>query len=502
MSKLLLVCGDQLFAKAHFRIAFPAETVDQVILVEDAALCRRRTLHQQKLTLVLAAMRHQAAELRNAGYHVHYVTLEQQQTVAAVLKAQQAATGADQLVGFEVHNQGQRRWIREAADAAGLAWTTTPSPMFLTDQSTFVAMTGAGSHKTLQMGRFYKAQRERLKVLIDRSGAPTGGRLSFDEDNRKRLPAQQTVPDMPQIAFDEVTQTVAELVRDRFPDNPGHAAELWLPTTRRGALAWLRSFIAERLHGFGTYEDAISTRSPTLFHSALAPLLNIGLLTPQEVLERVLEQAQEQQVPINDLEGFVRQLIGWREFIRGVYESDGAAMRTHNARNQQRQPGPAWYSGRLGIPPYDDAIATMHRYGWNHHIDRLMVIANLMNLAELEPTRVCDFFMDHYLDAYDWVMVPNVYGMGLNSDANTFATKPYICGSNYWLKMSDYRRGDWCDVVDGLYWRFVAEHRETLASNPRTAMMPRNLDRLKPARQSLIFSAAHAFLDRHTTEAA
>ena len=230
----------------------------------------------------------------------------------------------------------------------------------------------------------------------------------------------------------------------------------------------------------------------------LSPLLNVGLLTPREVLDRALEQAETHEVPLNDLEGFVRQLIGWREFMRGVYVTDAEAMRSSNVRKQRRLPGPAWREGTLGIPPYDDALKTLHRYGWNHHIERLMVIANLMNLAELAPATVYDFFMDHYLDAYDWVMVPNVFGMGLTSDDGTFATKPYICGSNYWLKMSDYRKGDWCNVVDGLYWRFVDHHRAALAANPRTAVMPRNLDRLKTERRELIFTAAGQFLDRHT----
>jgi len=295
-----------------------------------------------------------------------------------------------------------------------------------------------------------------------------------------------------------MTAQVAAEVSARYPGNMGDATGLWLPTDRAGALQWLQQFLEQRFLGFGTYEDALSQRSWSVFHSALSPLLNLGLLTPSEVLDRALAFADKNAIPLNDLEGFVRQLIGWREFVYGVYVNHGVPMRVANSRDQTRGMMPSWVNGQLGIPPFDHAIATLKRTGWNHHIERLMVIANLMNLAQIEPDAVYEFFMTHYIDAYDWVMVPNVYGMGLNSDDNTFATKPYICGSNYWLKMSDYKKGDWCNVVDGLYWRFVDRHKETLARNPRTAVLPANLKRLTGERRQLLFSAADQFMKQHT----
>ena len=284
----------------------------------------------------------------------------------------------------------------------------------------------------------------------------------------------------------------------RFTGHPGDARELWVPTTRAGALRWLRSFLTERLIGFGTFEDAMTERSATLFHSVLSPLLNLGLLTPTEVLARTLEHAADAKVPLNDLEGFVRQLIGWREFVRGVYAEFGATMRNGNSRNATRTLTDHWFNATTEIPPLDQAIRTLQRYGWNHHIERLMVLANLMNLSEIQPQRVYDYFMQHYIDAYDWVMVPNVYGMGLNSDGGVFATKPYVAGSNYLLKMSDTARGPWCDVVDGLYWRFVANNLEELNANPRIALMTRGLARMDPARKQRLLAAAEAFLQRTT----
>ncbi|MEM6710609.1 MAG: cryptochrome/photolyase family protein, partial [Pseudomonadota bacterium] len=325
MTRLLLVCGDQLFPVAEYRRAFPIDSVAEIVMVEDQELCSRRPLHQQKLTLVLAAMRHQAVALENAGYTVQYARLGDAQNLARMLKARKRATSATTLATFAVANVGQRRWIQAAADTAKLDLSYASTPMFLTSDETFESLTG--KRRPLQMGRFYQAQRKRLNVLVTDDGEPRGERWSFDEDNRRALPAKQVVPDLPEIELDPITAEVADEVAARFSKHPGTAHELWLPTERRGALRWLRTFLDERLVGFGTYEDAISTRSATLFHSALSPLLNLGLVTPAEVLERVLAHAETNTVPINDLEGFVRQLIGWREFIRGVYVTDGAAMR-------------------------------------------------------------------------------------------------------------------------------------------------------------------------------
>lgn len=464
-------------------------------MVEDPELCERRPYHQQKLTLVLASMRNHAKLLAAAGYRVHYSPLEANKTLRQVLGELPELTSGE-LHGYSPHSAGQQRWIERACTATGYSWLPTQTPMFLTPPDAFGTL--AGTRKPLQMGRFYKNQRKRLGVLLEADGEPTGGRWSFDEDNRRKLPKKQTVPVLPQTDLSAATIEVAELVAERYPDNMGIAADLWLPTDRAGVLEWLERFLNTRLIGFGTFEDAISQRSWSLFHSTLSPLINLGLVTPQEVLDRTLLFADQNVVPINDLEGFVRQLIGWREFMFGVYVVEGESMRHTNSRTQTRRMTPAWLAGDLGIPPFDDAIATLKRTGWNHHIERLMIIANLMNLAQIEPGQVFEFFMTNYLDAYDWVMVPNVYGMGLNSDNNTFATKPYICGSNYWLKMSDYQKGPWCDVVDGLYWQFVDRHRDVLAENTRTAMMLANLRRLNPERKHVIYNAADRFIAQHT----
>jgi deoxyribodipyrimidine photolyase-related protein len=235
-----------------------------------------------------------------------------------------------------------------------------------------------------------------------------------------------------------------------------------------------------------------------VFHSALSPCLNLGLLTPDEVVNAVLERHEAQDLPLASIEGFVRQVIGWREFVRGIYRVFGDEQESSNFWDHQRGLTDDWYQGTTGIAPLDDAIKTSLRLGWAHHIQRLMVLGNLMTLCEIRPADAWRWFMEMYVDSSEWVMGPNVYGMGIFSDGGVFATKPYICGSNYLLKMSDYSRGDWCDTVDGLYWRFIDKHREFFASNPRLALMPKALDRLNEDRRETIFIAAETFLDRFT----
>jgi deoxyribodipyrimidine photolyase-related protein len=354
--------------------------------------------------------------------------------------------------------------------------------------------------KKPRMAGFYKAQRQRLDLLMD-NGKPLGGKWSFDESNRRKLPKDQGVPTLPTFRISRTTRSCLETVADVFSEHPGRAVDLWLPTDRAGAVAWLDAFLEERLIGFGTYEDAISRRSPTLFHSVLSPFLNIGLITPDEVIKRALEAADARQVPLNDLEGFIRQVVGWREFIRGAYRRHGHTMRNRNVWGGNRELTDSWTNAATGLTPLDSALQTNQDYGWNHHIERLMVIANLMNLAEIHPSAVYRFFMANYIDAYDWVMVPNVFGMGLTSDGGIFTSKPYICGSNYIRRMSDHPGGDWTDVMDGLYWRFVSKHRQLLACNPRLAMMTRVLDRMDRKRLRYLAERAESFISEHTRAA-
>ncbi len=495
MSELLVLTGTQLFEPSH--LPPPAEVT--AVMCESRALCSRLPFHQQKLGFLLASMREHAEALRRAGYEVDYFTLAEQKSFGSALRSTILFRQPQRLRYFASEDRSIDADIERISLETGCRAVRCPSPVFLLDEA------GVDDYferaRKPRMAGFYRAQRQRMRILVE-GGKPLGGKWSFDESNRHKLPGEQSVPCPPRIERSAITRRCLDEVATEFPDHPGHAVDLWLPTDRSGAVAWLDRFLEERLIGFGTYEDAISTRSPTLFHSVLSPLMNVGLITPEEVIERVLEAADDRQVPLNDLEGFIRQIIGWREFIRGAYRRYGRTMRNRNVWGGERRLAGTWQSATTGLLPLDAALRTNRDYAWNHHIERLMVIANLMNLAGIRPDEVYRFFMANYVDAYDWVMVPNVFGMGLTSDGGIFATKPYICGSNYIRRMSDYPGGDWTEVMNGLYWRFVSRHRDLLARNPRLAMITRTLDRMAPDRLRRLFGLAETFIDEHTLKAA
>lgn len=490
---LLVVLGNQLFSLQHL----PSATEVEVFMAEDLGLCTYVRHHQQKIVLFLAAMRSYADTLRSAGYDVHYERLETKEARSYEAKLEEAlqATGVRELVHFEIEDKAMEERVVEFAKVRKLARTELRSPMFLCTRDEFA--TFAEGSKRLLMGEFYKQQRRRLNVLIDDAGQSSGGQWSFDADNRKKLPKNLEPPAIDWAGSTEHVDDVIELVARTFADHPGNAREFCWPTTREQALLWLDQFIEHRLDQFGPYEDAMTTRSATVFHSVLSPCMNLGLLTPAEIIEKAMTRANE--VPIQSLEGFVRQVIGWRDFVRGIYREFSDEQDNSNFWSHERELTDAWYDGTTGIPPLDDTIQTAQKLGWAHHIPRLMVLGNLMTLCEIRPSVAHRWFMEMFVDSSEWVMGPNVYGMGLFSDGGIFATKPYICGSNYLLKMSDYGKEPWCDVVDGLYWRFIEKHRTFFAENPRLALMPRALDRLDAERRSRIFQAAEDFLRAHTS---
>ena len=495
MHRALRIClGSQLFPLGNLP---PPEAI-VVFMAEDYSLCTDIAHHKQKLILFLAAMRNYADELGRRGYEVCYHRLqpEDRRTYEAKLTEAIDKFGCARVEHFEVEDDAMATRLSEWAQSRGIEVSVEASPMFLCSRNRFAEFCAAKSKP--RMADFYQVERQRLGLLVDSEGGPSGGRWSFDAENRKRLPATLVPPAVPALEEQPHVAEVTSLVEEHFGSHPGESGPFWLPVTRGVALGWLDNFLSERLEVFGPYEDAVSSRSRTLFHSVLSPSLNLGLITPAEVVEKVVSYARDTNVPLNSLEGFVRQVIGWREFVRGIYHEFGTLQKQSNFWRHERTPGQSWYDGTTGIVPLDHAIRSAWDYGWDHHISRLMIVGNLMTLAEIAPPHAYRWFMEMYVDSADWVMTPNVFGMALFSDGGVFATKPYICGSNYLLKMSDFKRGDWCDVVDGLYWRFVAKHREFFAANPRLSMMPRAFDRLDASRRERIFAAAGQFLRAHT----
>ena len=343
------------------------------------------------------------------------------------------------------------------------------------------------------MARFYKKLREDTHILMDENAQPKGGSWSFDADNRAKLSRNATLPK--DIVFEnnfdlpKMKKWLDTVQAEKYGEK-----ECWLPCTHKDAETFLQIFLEDRFAHFGVYEDALSTKSVRLFHSTLSPLINVGLLEPRQVVNKAIEYADTHPIPINSLEGFVRQIIGWREFMRAAYECDGVVMRTKNFWKHTLSLPVGFWTGDTGILPVDNAITKALCYGYNHHIERLMVMGNFMLLNQINPDEVYRWFMAMYLDAYDWVMVPNVYGMSQFADGGIFATKPYISGSNYIKKMSDYPGGDWEEKWTALYWNFIVTHRDFFTGNHRLSMMPRLFDKMEQKKKENYLKIAKEYL--------
>ena len=483
MTGITLIHPHQLFA------AHPALAADRpVFLIEDPLFFGNdarwpAAMHQQKLMLHRASMKAYAEELATAGHQVRYIEASEPLDLPPQTREIHIADPADDVLA---------RRVRRLAAKQGATLVVHPSPNFLSPPEFLESH--IASRKKPFMAKFHEAQRKRMNLLIEADGTPTGGKWSFDAENRARLPKNHVPPPEPRVPANAHVREAAEYVSRNFAGNPGTTRGFRWPVTRGDAERWLERFIDERLGSFGIYEDAISTEHATLYHSAITPALNIGLLDPVDVVRRVM--ARSGDVPHNSLEGFIRQVIGWREFMHGIYRHRGVEIRNGNFWNFERPMPAAFYTGTTGIPPVDRVIRRVLDDGWCHHIERLMVLGNFMLLCRIRPDDVYRWFMEMFVDSYDWVMVPTVYGMSQFADGGTFTTKPYLSGSNYILKMSDESRGPWCGIWDGLFWCFIGDHLPFFLGNPRLSMMARNWEKFPAEKRAEHRRAADGFLAR------
>lgn len=462
-------------------------------MAEDRELCSYYRYHKHKITLILSAMRSHRDELSDNNNVEYYSidcddsSLNYEDKLLNTLKKY----NINCIQTYYIENKFFRERINNFCRNNGVELRIIDSPGFVTTTTQFRDY--MDSHERLFMNEFYIWQRKRVGLLLDEDGGPANGRWSFDQDNRKKLPENINIPELPVIKRTSHTEELAILIENMFPDNPGSTDNFFLPTTRGDTLDWMENFFELRFNHFGPYQDAISKENAFNFHSVLSPLINIGLITPDTVISLALEYRDK--VPYQSLEGFTRQIVGWREFIRGVYNNADLKGNffDHNNRMNHR-----WYDASTGLPPLDLVIQRVNKFAYAHHIERLMVLSNLMLLCEIHPDEVNRWFSELFIDAYDWVMEPNVYGMGQFADGGIFATKPYISGSNYILKMSDFKRGDWCDIWDGLYWRFIDRNKDFFKSNPRMSVMVGTLKRIPKERKSRIFKLADDFIERVT----
>ncbi len=460
---------------------------DVVFLVEDPLFFRQYAFHKQKLMLHRATMKRFAEDVVPDARYIDASRLQETGDVVKLVK--HAKCRSIRIVDPCDDWLGSR--LQAACTAQGVTLTILPDPHFLTSEPEIQAF-GKGNRR-LFFTEFYIQQRKRLGILLTPDGKPRDGKWSFDTENRKKLPPSVRPPAPKFPPENEHVREARQYVRTHFPDAPGSDGHFPYPTSATEARAWLADFLKHRLADFGAYEDAISTRERVMFHSQLTPALNVGLLSPREVVDAALRY--EGRVPMNSLEGFVRQVIGWREFVRLVYRTRGRTQRTRNFLGYSQTMPASFYTGTTGIAPVDHVIRTVLETAYCHHIERLMILGNFMLLCDLAPDAVYQWFMELFIDAYDWVMVPNVYGMSQFSDGGGMTTKPYISGSSYIRKMSDHKKGDWCEIWDALYWRFIDRHADRFAGNPRMAVVVKMREKIGK-RMADHHRVADAFLDR------
>ena len=490
-----IILGNQLFDPKLLK----KNNCNEVFMAEDFGLCREFKYHKSKIYLFLAAMREYRDELLKNSIKVNYFELDQRTDELEYV---------DFLIDFLKNKKIQEINIYEIEDKPfelkflkklaqnQIEVKITKSPMFLFSREEFIQM--AKGKKTYRMASFYQKARKKLNILIDETGNPVGGKWSFDEDNRKKIPKNVEPPLEIKSVLSKNHHQLVETINQHFKNHPGSLDNIWFPVQRLEAKKQLRNFLKDKFKDFGTYEDAMIEGGNFLYHSCLSALLNIGLLTPDEVISETLKFSEKNSIPLNSLEGFIRQIIGWREFIRGIYHAEGVNQSNSNYWNNSKKLTSSWYDGSTGIEPLDDCIKTTLKDGYIHHIPRLMIISNIMNMCGVHPKEIYKWFMEMYIDSSEWVMVPNVFGMATYSDGGLMSTKPYTCGSNYVLKMSNYKKGDWCDKLDGIYWSFTEKNRKFYEGNPRLSLLTRSLDKLDPERKKRIFKAAKEFINENT----
>lgn len=487
-----LILGNQLFPIQLQNI----EEDETVFMCEDSGLCTYEKHHKSKIALFFNAMRSFRDSLEAANIDCIYYDFNNkfEDSYIKKLSSEIKDNNFSCIRFFEIEDKPFENEIMQMISDLDIKCEVLNTPMFLDSRESFKDF--VGDKKFLLQANYYKKARKEMDILIE-NDKPVGGKWSFDDENRKKLPKDYLIPKLPVIKERDDFEEISNFINTEFNDHPGNINNIF-PYTTEQALDWLDTFFEERFKDFGPYEDAIFMGEHFQLHSALSSSMNLGIITPQQIITKAKDYAEANDIPLNSLEGFVRQIIGWREFIRGIYQNFSEKMINSNYWNHNRKLSEAWYTGDTGIEPLDDAIKGALEFGYTHHINRLMVLASIMNMSRIHPSEIYKWFMEMFVDSSEWVMVPNVFGMGTFADGGILSTKPYISGSSYILRMSNFKKGDWCEIVDGLYWKFIEDNKEFFAKNPRLSLMIRALEKLDQERKLRIFKAAEIFIEEKT----
>lgn len=515
---LILILGDQLTLDNPALEGFDA-TQDAIVMAEVSHEATQVWSHKARIVLFLSAMRHfHQALVRQypAAQQLNYLALGQHgfATLKAAWAHQIAILEPQKVIICEPGEYRIQQDLIALCEETHTELAVRDDTHFMCSKADFRrwAEEGKGGKaKELRMEFFYRKMRQKYGVLMAH-GEPAGGAWNYDAENRKAFTklGPQNLPAAPQVNIDKLTQEVIDTVEQHFPDHPGSLANFIWPVTRGQALEFLDDFIQNRLTGFGDHQDAMwqstdSSHSPYLWHSLLSASLNLKLLNPREVIAAAVTAWQKQQLPLASVEGFIRQILGWREFIRGVYWLDMPQMAESNHYNHQRAL-PAWYwTGETHMNCMRQTVNDTMQLGYAHHIQRLMVTGMFGILAELDPRAVEAWYLAVYVDAVEWVELPNVAGMALYANGGRFTSKPYVASGAYIKRMSNYcshckykpelKTGTNACPVTTLYWNFLANHHDAFSRNPRTALMAKNLERFSQEEVAAVQSYAQYLLN-------
>jgi deoxyribodipyrimidine photolyase-related protein len=499
-----MVLGDQLsFKLSALRDASPkTDIIFMCEVLEEATYVKH---HKKKIAFIFSAMRHFAQSLEKKGFKVDYVKLDDPKNTGDFTAELKRATKRHKSKAIVVTAPGEYRvlqmmqtWVKQLKCPV----TILQDDRFLCDADTFQQW--AAGRKQLRMEYFYRQMRQDHNILMTEEG-PVGGQWNYDADNRKKPPVGMTAPRHYQTKPDAITKTVLTLVEERFADHFGDLTPFHFAVTRRQALQALKQFIDQRLPQFGDYQDAMLSEDPWMYHAHIGFYLNIGLLEPRECIDLAVQAWEGGTAPLNAVEGFVRQILGWREFIRGIYWLSMPEYATKNYFGAKRPLPSFFWTADTELNCLKHSIRNTQQNAYAHHIQRLMVLGNFLLLIGVAPEAVSEWYLLVYADAFEWVELPNVYGMALFADGGLLASKPYISGGAYINKMSNYckncrykvkeKTGPNACPFNYLYWNFLIEHRKKLSKNPRMAMMYRTLDKMAAPQQKTLRSDAKEFIE-------
>ncbi len=502
---LVPILGDQLTRDlASIRGRTKDDTVILMMEVWDEATYVKH--HKQKITLIFSAMRHFAAELRDAGWQVDYTRLTDADNAGSFTGEVARAVERHSPRAIHIVEAGEWRVqqaIDEWPDKFDCEVEILPDDRFIASIAEFREW--AEGRDTFRMEYFYREMRRKTGLLIEDGDKPVGGQWNLDKENRKPPKDEMDAPQRPLFEPDDITREVIELVQDQFGDHFGSLDRFQWPVTRKEAEETADAFFSERLTKFGDYQDAMVHGEDDLWHSMLSTSINLGLLDPLELCRRAEAAYNDGKAPLNSVEGFIRQIIGWREYVRGFYWYFMPGLESDNALNAKRGLPEFYWTGETDMRCLADSIRSTHDNAHAHHIQRLMVLGNFALLAGCKPRDVQDWYLAVYADAYEWVELPNVAAMVLYADGGKLASKPYAASGNYINKMSDYckeckysvskKTGEGACPFNPLYWHFMDRHRDRLEQNHRIGRIYSTWDRMGEEKQTEYLDSAEAFLE-------